>query len=159
MKDNIIWADITGYEGFYKISTEGDVFSIRSNKILKAGFDGKGYYQVNLCVSMKVVASRVHRLVAQAFLEGFSKDSIIDHVNGNRLDNRASNLEIVSVSENNLRKNRLINQKRGAHFDKARSQWIARLGIKFLGRFNTAEEAHERYRSAYVAHYGIEPWN
>lgn len=44
----MIWADAVGYEGLYQVSNNGDIFSIKSNKILKQSHKGR-YKKVNLC--------------------------------------------------------------------------------------------------------------
>lgn len=78
----------------------------------------------------------------------------IDHVNGNRSDNRIANLRSVSHRDNqqNMRLPRSNNSSGylGVHFDRGR--WVAQIrseGMRHrLGRFDTAEEASDAYLAA-----------
>lgn len=90
----------------------------------------------------------MHRLIGERM--GFDvsdKSKQIDHINGNPLDNRRSNLRFVSASDNSRnQKDRSSNTSgfKGVHFDKTRNKWMAFLGtkpFKNLGRFDTYEEA------------------
>ena len=76
--DNEIWKDIPGYEGLYQISNLGRIKSLPrernnqySNKelILKQTDDGRGYLQVILNNNGKRKGFKVHKLVAQIFLD------------------------------------------------------------------------------------------
>lgn len=96
---NEIWKDIPEYSG-YQISSLGNV---RSNKygdwrLLKPAVDGAGYLVVYLRKNNESVRFHVHRLVAQAFVEGNGTD--VNHINGVKTDNSADNLEWCSRSEN-----------------------------------------------------------
>lgn len=93
-----------------------------------------------------------HRL-AWLYVHGnFSKNNI-DHINGIRFDNRISNLREATYSENmQNRKSSPSNSTTGflgVMFDKSRSQWKATIKVngvyKYLGRYNSAEEAHQAY--------------
>ena len=73
---------------------------------------------------------------------------VIDHINGNRADNRRSNLRIVPQSKNLINKAILSNNKSGVSgvfFDKERKKWTAEIrmdGIKcYLGRYEKMEDA------------------
>jgi hypothetical protein len=81
----------------------------------------------------------LHRLVMSA-----KKGQIVDHLNGNKLDARRSNLRFCTVSENN--RNRV--GVRGITFDKSRDKWIAVYHKKFVGRYKTAQEASRAYQLA-----------
>lgn len=65
---------------------------------VKPGLSGCGYLQVCLGRIRKTVF--VHRLVAEAFLPNPENKPAVDHINGNRLDNRVENLRWVSHKEN-----------------------------------------------------------
>jgi hypothetical protein len=77
----------------------------------------------------------------------------IDHLDGNKTNNRIDNLRLVTCRQNQQnqhrhRKGKLV----GACFDKARGLWISKININnkqcYLGRFGTEEEAHEAYMRA-----------
>ncbi len=81
----------------YLVSNTGKVLSLRSGRLLRGNKIGKGYVQVNIHARMFLV----HRLVAIAFIpnsDGTKKE--INHMDANKLNNSASNLEWVSRSEN-----------------------------------------------------------
>lgn len=82
-----------------KVNNNGGIREIQE-KILKP-FVSKttGYLQVNLS---KRSRQNVHRLVAFAFVGGFCEGFVVNHLNGNKKDNRAENLEWVTQSENHL---------------------------------------------------------
>jgi len=94
------WKEIKGYENIYKVSDEGNVFSIKRNKNLQAGTQVNGYLFVNLSKNGKVKTHRVHRLVAEAFIVNPLSKSDVNHIDSDRKNNMLSNLEWVSRSEN-----------------------------------------------------------
>ena len=64
-----IWKDIKGYEGIYQISNYGNVRNIKKNKNLQLEETFKGYLRTTLCKNGKKKHFKVHRLVAQTFLD------------------------------------------------------------------------------------------
>lgn len=97
---NVKWADVEGFEGLYLVSNCGWVWSMRRGKMLKPKIDRYGYYVVTLFNNGVRKYITVHRLVAQAFVpHPFGKDTV-NHIDENKLNNRAENLEWVTVKEN-----------------------------------------------------------
>ena len=102
---NEIWRDIVGYEGLYQVSNLGNVKSLNYNKTgkernLKPGTDGSGYRFVNLCKNGKIRLFKIHRLVAQAFLENPDHKSDVNHKDENKTNNCVDNLEWMTSKEN-----------------------------------------------------------
>lgn len=92
-----IWKDVPEFEGKYKISNMGRVFSMITSKIMK--YDNvAGYNQVTFYNGKYKKRYKVHRLVMLAFIG--NSDLQVNHINGIKSDNRLSNLEYVTQSEN-----------------------------------------------------------
>lgn len=92
------WKDITGYEGLYQVSNLGRVR--RSGKILKGGYNNKGYHTINLCKNGISKSFFVHRLVAIAFIPNPNNFPIVNHKDENPKNNCVDNLEWCTKSYN-----------------------------------------------------------
>ena len=95
-----IFRDIKGFEGLYQISNFGNVKSLKRNIILKPSSNGKGYLHIILYKNRKSKVSRIHRLVAQAFIPNPENKPQVNHIDGNKRNNNVNNLEWVTNSEN-----------------------------------------------------------
>lgn len=98
-----LWKDVIGFEALFSVSNMGNVFSKRTNKLLKLCVSDRGYYKVATKIggrAGKNYCFRVHRLVATAFLDNPEDKPSVNHKDGNKLNNRCSNLEWSTVSEN-----------------------------------------------------------
>jgi hypothetical protein len=139
-----IWKPIKDYESLYEISTLGEVKSL--NKKLKPYYNSNGYLIVKLYKDSIKKTYRVHRLVAETFLENTNQEVQVNHKNFIRDDNRIENLEWVSNLENCCHKNS-INKYPGVTYHKQRKKWRARIHYKYkqihLGLFDTEEEAYQ----------------
>jgi hypothetical protein len=93
-----IWKDVIGYEGLYQVSNLGRV---KSKSRLRKFSLRNGYYSVTMSLNSHVKIQYVHRLVASSFIGNFDSKPMINHKDGNRLNNNASNLEWCTSSENN----------------------------------------------------------
>ena len=105
MRKEEIWKDIKEYEGLYQVSNLGNVKSLNykrtgKEKNLKARINKEGYLRVCLCQNGNNTDFMVHRLVAQAFLDGYSDDLEVDHINTIRNDNKIENLRMCTRKEN-----------------------------------------------------------
>ena len=96
------WKNIKGYEGLYQVSNMGRVKSLKLNKerILKPGMDRGGYLLVWLHAGGKRKTLKVHRLVCEAFHDNPNNKSDVNHINEDKTDNRACNLEWCTRREN-----------------------------------------------------------
>lgn len=94
------WRDVVGFEGKYRVSSHGRVWSNRRKKYLTPGVNTKGYARVWLFVAGKPHPRSVHRLVMEAFSEDFSEDLQVNHKDENKLNNRLDNLEMCTCQYN-----------------------------------------------------------
>ena len=100
MYNEEIWKEIVGLNGFYQVSSNGRIKSLISNKILKTFYDKDGYVCIKIQNKYIKKHFKIHRLVAQAFLEDYDNNLQINHKNGIKNDNRVENIEMCSASEN-----------------------------------------------------------
>lgn len=111
--------------------------------------DGKGYLHVLL--SGRFI--RVHRIV-WALHHGAMPDVIVDHINGDKQDNRIENLRLATAAQNNMNKKK--NTGADASLPKGvyrhRRSFVAQIKwdgeVVYLGSFPTPEGAHAKYLSA-----------
>ena len=99
-----------------------------------------------------------HRL-AWLYVHGEWPADEIDHINGDKLDNRLVNLRLASRSQNLANKPKRSDCKAPLKgIRQVGGRWVARLGLKgktiYLGRFDTAEQAHAAYLTAARAQHG-----
>ena len=104
----------------------------------------------------------MHRVILERMLKRpLQAGELCDHINGQPLDNRRSNLRLASCTENvrNSRtgKNNASGYK-GVHFHKGGRRWRAQITVNrkviSLGYFKTPEAAAQAYNEAAIAHYG-----
>jgi len=95
-----IWKDIKGYEGLYKISSQGNVYSVRNNKILIPGTKRSGYLKVNLSYKGQIKTYTIHRLVAETFISNPNNLPQVNHKDECITNNCIDNLEWCDVSYN-----------------------------------------------------------
>lgn len=95
-----IWKIIPDTIGHYLVSSHGRIKSIRSNKIMRPLRTTTGYHQIQLRINGITIQRRIHRIVAQCFLENPENKPEVNHKDGNRVNNCLSNLEWCTKSEN-----------------------------------------------------------
>jgi site-specific DNA-cytosine methylase len=105
-----IWKDVIGFENHYEVSNLGNIRRKKSKRLRRVDFSIE-YPSILLSVEGKHKTYRVHRIVAKAFLPEIEGKTHVNHINGNKQDNRLENLEWVTQSENNLHVYRALGKK------------------------------------------------
>lgn len=106
------WKPVKDFEGLYMISNMGRLCSVGGDRPTKNGhirhynwyihavYETRGYNKQTLYSKDKSKSVMVHRLVAEAFIPNPENKSQVDHIDGNKLNNKASNLRWTTPSEN-----------------------------------------------------------
>ena len=107
-----IWKQIKEYPR-YSVSNLGRVKNNNTDKVLKGYMDFKGYQRV--CIHCRGEGIRkdlkVHRLVAEAFVPNPDNKPQVNHIDGNKQNNAASNLEFCTNQENQLHAYRVLDSR------------------------------------------------
>ena len=147
-----IWKDVLGYEGKYRVSNIGRVYSI-PRPSTKGGFMtllvDKGYLYCHLKSFGKGKNIFIHRLVAKHYIDNPENKPQVNHIDGDKKNNIVSNLEWSTCQENI---SHFISQKnrKSKHVGitlKDGKRWCARCTFNKkrveLGYFPTEEEAYQ----------------
>ena len=165
-----IWKPIFGYEGLYEVSNLGNVkslerktfrtltgWSTQKERILKSCPNPRGYLTVQLSKNGVGKTRVIYRLVAEAFLNHFSKgySLVVNHIDLNKKNNRLDNLELISQRENANHKHLKAGRSSiytGVCLIKATNKWKATIHVngknRHLGFYNFEIDAHEKYQEA-----------
>lgn len=88
-----MWKPVPGYEGRYLVSNLGAVVSATTGKPMSLSVNSRGYFKVTLHNGRKLRTFTVYRLVAICFVENPNQYREVNHIDENKLNNRADNLE------------------------------------------------------------------
>lgn len=152
-----VWKDIPDFEGMYQASNLGRIRSLdrmvkrmgkpfkKTGKLMSMTKQAIGYRAVKLYKDIEFTQMYVHRAVMYTF--NGKCDLTIDHINGDKGDNRLENLRYCTQRENLQFFYSKTNKFMGAH--KSPNGWRALITVRkktiTLGYFSSAEEAHKRY--------------
>jgi len=145
-ESNEVWKDIPGYEGLYQASNYGRIASIRYGfKIRSIVRNPTGYLQCAFRINNKIKTFLVHILVANTFNNKCDDCTQVDHINNIKTDNRSSNLQWVTRSDNiknNYSRGTTTVEKQGA---KGKKVEVFDLQNNSLGIFNSVTEAADYF--------------
>ena len=149
------WRAVVGYEGFYEVSSMGNVRSIDREIIDNNGhvkrYKGRetkksvlrsGYVRVHLIKDGIDKTKHVHRLVAEAFLENADELREVNHINELKHDNRVDNLEWCTPSYNQ-NYGTINTRRKDAYMRNGRSRAVMLFDSKCIRIFRNAKEAAE----------------
>lgn len=138
----------------YEINNIGKVRNKKTKKILKPAISNKGYYLVSLSNKCKAHTYTVHKLVMEHFNRCSFNKEVINHIDGNKLNNNIDNLEYVTQKENVIKawKNNLCENIRKSAFNIKHSRSIKTskpviqydLDGNILNKFVSVREAEEK---------------
>ncbi len=151
---------VHGYN--YYISNFGRVCKYSAQwKCLKPGINSNGYKYVWLYKKGNRKHVKIHRLVAETFIDNPQNKPYIDHVDRNRLNNHVSNLRYVTRGENNINKSIQKNNKSGhpgVHWCKGCDKWRVQINLNYkyihIGYFESKLEAIEARQKGAIKYHG-----
>lgn len=98
-----IWKSIPNSNGKYEASSLGNIRSVCKDTILSQKTKSNGYKEVCLYFeTQKGKSMYVHRLVIESFIGEIPRGLQVNHIDGNKSNNRLDNLEIVTNRENSI---------------------------------------------------------
>jgi hypothetical protein len=158
----MIWKSIPGFEGAYEVSNTGAVRSVDRNTLIKgivSRIRGKelnptvgshGYKEASLTHLGKVRRVLIHRVVAEVYIDNDNQLPVVNHIDGNKLNNSVGNLEWCSRRENatHSREGKTfgVRPTRNGRYRAAYRKNGVRVYLK--GSFPTKEEAFSAYKIA-----------
>lgn len=153
------WRDIKGFEGYYKVSSKGQIISIerkdknnhiRQQRIIKQRYDKYGYLFVCLCKDGNAKYYKVHRLVASAFIPNPKEYPQVNHKDESKDNNDVNNLEWCDAKYNSNYGNRnllISKSKTGKPVPKLQGK-----GNHFFGKHFSGEKSPSAKK---VAQYSL----
>ena len=138
MQEN--WKDTIGT---YQVSNYGEVRNKKTGNVLRQSKSRKGYKRITLLVNGMHKSYLVHRLIAEAFIPNTNNLPQINHIDGNKENNCASNLEWVNNSQNQKHayKNGLRSKKKGKENYNAIQVLQFDLNNQFIKEWDCIKEA------------------
>lgn len=117
----VVWKDVIGFEGLYEVSNEGRIRNVRANRCRKArtlfkvspcsqGYDRGAFYKDGQLIPFKTA-----HVVAAAFIGPRPPGLVVNHIDGNKLNNRPENLEYVTVWQNHWHARNVLGKTIGGH--------------------------------------------
>jgi hypothetical protein len=143
MKEEI-WKDVPGYEGLYQVSSHGRIMN-KVGYIMTPRISNSGYQRISLWINGIYHPFSVHRLVAKVYVPNPLCKEQVNHIDGNKLNNCADNLEWVTQSENMKHAVRTGLQKKYYGREHSNSRPIAQFSLdgKLIKTFECAKRAAE----------------
>ena len=141
-----IWKPVAGYEGLYEVSNLGVVRTLHPREnccTLKPYITPNGYEQVCLYSGNSRKKMYVHRIVATAFVDNPDNKPQVNHIDENKRNNSAVNLEWITIAQNLRHGSRMNRQKRTLIKNGKTNKKVDCYSIsgEFIQTFNSCKEA------------------
>ena len=142
-----MWLPIKNFPN-YQVSTFGKIKNIKTNRQMEPMYNNDGYGTVRLYENNNYKFIKIHRLVAEAFINNPGNKMYVDHIDNDRTNNFIVNLRFATKEENS--RNRKIGRDnasgvKGICFDKKSQKWCCRIIVNskstFLGLYTDLETA------------------
>lgn len=144
---------------------DADLAGLKWCAIFCPGYSNGGAYKASRNVPLangKRTSEQMHRVILSRMLgRPLLRSEEVDHIHGNTLDNRRSELRLATRSQNGMNKGKTranASGFKGVSWDTRTHKWRARISINrkctTLGYFDTPEEAHEAYKKAAPEYHG-----
>lgn len=123
---------------------------------LKGAGSREPYAATNIKIDGKWKRAWMHKILLNA-----GSDQVVDHIDGNTLNNQKSNLRLATKTQNQQNRRGRRDSKsgyKGVSYESRKGYWRARIKVNgkllSLGSFATPEEAHEAYKTAALKYFG-----
>lgn len=130
----------------------GKIYNVKGKEVKTK--DVHGYYVLGFTQRPKTFQVKSHHYAWYMVYDNVDFNEL-DHINGDTLDNRISNLRIATRQLQNRNKK----SSKGYMWDKSTNKWLARIFINrkaiHLGRFNTEQEAKQAYENSKSIYWDI----
>ena len=134
----------------YKVSNLGNIKSRTTGKIMKQTFKENSYNKIGLSKNGIKTTLRIHRLVAETFLDNPNNKHCVDHIDNNKLNNNLINLRWATTSENAMNtgiKSNNTSGVKGVSLKLKTNKWVASIkldGVSIhIGCFDNLEDAKQ----------------
>ncbi len=135
-------------DDYKRLKVKGNFFSVTSH----------GYVRFDNYIGVKNGKSLYKHTYLHREVMNCDVNFQVDHVNGDRLDNRKSNLRICTNGDNSRNKSRISGKYKGVYFNKINKKWIAQITFQYkniyLGSFENIEDAAKCYNDKAVELHG-----
>ena len=161
------WRLIDGYDN-YQVSDQGRVRNSDTKRILKGRHNSNGYLTIGIRKNNLFINYYIHRLVAFAFLleKKKKKQTLVDHIDGDKNNNVMSNLRWCTAEENSRNKQKTRKENgygsqsiyKGVRPSQNGKKWIATITKKghliYIGTYQTERQAGIAYNIASARLFG-----